>query len=254
MEDFFFPVRFASKFPVLAGITTRSAGNAKLEEKKRQIARRLNISYSRITTGEQVHKDGIAIVGEKDPGRKFPAVDGLITNQSNIPLAIFVADCPPIFILDPQKKIGALLHAGWRSTVAGICPRAVEIMSRVFRVKPKNLLVVIGPHICKECYQVPWSPVAKAFSQSCDSFGKEVLSSIISKSSQRRAQFSREGLWSIDLAKANFYQFERAGVLRENIEISSICTYEDKNFFSYRRDKTSAGRMMALFQLNFSVM
>jgi len=252
MEDFFFSVWFSSKFPVLAGITTRSAGNSKLEKKRREIARRLNISYSRITTGEQVHKDGIAIVGEKDLGRKFPATDGLITNQSNIPLAIFVADCPPIFILDPQKKIGALLHAGWRSTIAGISPQAVEIMARVFRVKPKNLLVVIGPHICKECYLVAWSPVAKALNQLFHSFGKEVLSSVISESSQRRAQFSSEGVWSIDLAKANSYQLERAGVLRENIEISSICTYEDKNFFSYRRDKTSAGRMMALLQLNFS--
>lgn len=248
MEDFFLPISFISKFPVLAGITTRSAGNAKFLKKKKEIAHRLNIPYSRITTGEQVHKNSIAIVREKDLGRKFPTTDGLITDLPNVPLAIFVADCPPIFLFDPQKKIVGLLHAGWRSTVANISSQAVEIMSEVFGVKAENLLVAIGPHICKECYRVSWSPVAKSFTECFESLGREVLLSIISDSPQA----SQKKFWSIDLAKANSYQLQRAGVLPENIEITPICTYEHKNFFSYRRDKTSAGRLMAIIQLSFS--
>lgn len=249
MKDFFFPISFTSKFPVLAGITTRSAGNAKFPEKRREIAHRLNIPYSRITTGEQVHKNSIAVVREKDWGRKFPATDGLITDLPNVPLAIFVADCPPIFLFYPQRKIVGLLHAGWRSTVANISSQAVEIMLQDFGIKARNLLVVIGPHICKECYRVSWSPVAKAFTECFESLGREVLASIISESSQA----SQEKLWSIDLAKANSYQLQRAGVLPENIEIIPTCTYENKNFLSYRRDKTSAGRMMAIIQLNLSL-
>ncbi|HUW23885.1 MAG TPA: peptidoglycan editing factor PgeF [bacterium] len=249
MRDFFLPISFTSKFPVLAGITTYSAGNAKFPKKRREIARRLNIPYSRITTGEQIHKNSIAIVREKDLGREFPTTDGLITDLPNVPLAIFVADCPPIFLFHPQrKKIVGLLHAGWRSTVANISSQAVEVMSEIFGVKARNLLVVIGPHICKECYRVSWSPVAKSFTECFESFGREVLASIISDSPQA----SQEKFWSIDLAKANSYQLQRAGVLPENIEIISTCTYEHKNFFSYRRDKASAGRMMAIIQLNFS--
>jgi len=252
MKDFFLPVSFTSRFPVLAGITTRAAGNSKSPEKKRQIAYRLNIPYSKITTGEQVHKSNIAIVRKKDLGRKFPTTDGLITDLPNAPLAIFVADCPPIFLFDPERKIVGLLHAGWRSTVANISSKAVEIMSEVFRVKAENLHVAIGPHICKECYKVSWSPVAKAFTESFKSFGRELLASIISEFPQAKAQASHEKFWSIDLAQANSYQLQRAGVLPENIKITPICTYEDKNFFSYRRDKTSAGRLMAIIQLNFS--
>jgi len=248
MEDFFLPISFTSKFPVLAGITTGNAGNAKFPEKRREIARRLNIPYSRITTGEQVHKNSIAVVKEKDRGRKFPNTDGLITDLPNVPLAIFVADCPPIFLFHPQRKIVGLLHAGWRSTVANISSQAVKIMSQRFEVKARNLLVVIGPHICKECYRVSWSPVAKAFTECFESWGREVLASIISEPPQA----SQKKLRSIDLAKANSYQLQRAGVLPENIEIIPICTYEHKKFFSYRRDKTSAGRMMAVIQLNFS--
>jgi len=249
MRDFFLPISFTSKFPVLAGITTRSAGNAKFPKKRREIARRLNIPYSRITTGEQVHKNSIAIVREKDLGREFLITDGLITNLPNVPLAIFVADCPPIFLFHPQRKIVGLLHAGWRSTVANISSQAVEIMAEIFGVKARNLLVVIGPHICKGCYRVSWSPVAKSFTECFESFGREVLASIISDSPQA----SREKFWSIDLAKANSYQLQRAGVLPENIEIIPTCTYEHKNFFSYRRDKASAGRMMAIIQLNLSL-
>ncbi len=248
MEDFFLPISFTSKFPVLAGITTRSAGNSKILEKRREITLRLNIPYSRITTGEQVHRNSIAIVREKDLGREFPTTDGLITDLPNVPLAIFIADCPPIFLFHPQRKIVGLLHAGWRSTVANISSQAVEIMSQGFGVKARNLLVVIGPHICKECYRVPWSPVAKSFTECFESLGREVLLSIISESPQA----SQEKFWSIDLAKANSYQLQRAGVLPENIEITPICTYEHKNFFSYRRDKAAAGRMMAIIQLNFS--
>lgn len=236
----------------MAGITTRNAGNSKFPEKRRQIAYRLNIPYSRITTGDQVHKNSIAIVREKDLGREIPITDGLITDLPNVPLAIFVADCPPIFLFDPQRKIVGLLHGGWRSTVANISAKAVEMMSEVFGVKAENLLVAIGPHICKECYRVSWYPVAKAFTECFESFGIQVLASVISESLQAKAQASYEKSWSIDLAKANSYQLQRAGVLPENIEITPICTYEDKNFFSYRRDRDSAGRLMAIIQLNFS--
>jgi len=249
MEDFFLPISFTSKFPVLAGITTGSAGNAKSPEKRREIAHRLNIPYSQITTGEQVHKNSIAIVREKDRGREFPTTDGLITDLPRVPLAIFVADCPPVFLFHPQRKIVALLHAGWRGTVANISSQAVEIMSEVFGVKARNLLVVIGPHICRKCYTVSWSPVGKAFTECFESFGREVLASVISETSPA----SQEKFWSVDLAKANSYQLQRAGVLPENIEIIPICTYEHKNFLSYRRDKASAGRMMAIIQLNLSL-
>jgi len=248
MEDFFFPITFTSKFPVLAGITTSNAGNAKFPGKRREIARRLNIPDSRITTGEQVHKNGIAIVREKDRGRKFPTTDGLITDLPNVPLAVFVADCPPIFLFHPQRKIVGLLHAGWRSTVTNISSKAVKIISQDFGAKARDIIVVIGPHICKECYRVSWSPVAKAFTECFKSWGKEVLASIISESSPA----SQEKFWSVDLARANSYQLQRAGIVPENIEIMPICTYQHGNFFSYRRDKTSAGRMMAIIQLNFS--
>jgi len=252
MEDFFLPISFTSSLPVLAGITTSSAGNSKFPEKRREIAHRLNIPYSRITTGEQVHRNNIAIVREKDLGREFPTTDGLITDLPNVPLAIFVADCLPIFLFDPQRKIVGLLHAGWRGTVANISSRAIEIMSENFAVKAENLLVAIGPHICKKCYRVSWSPVAKAFTEQFESFGREVLASIISEYPKTKSQACHERFWSVDLAKANSFQLQRVGVLPENIEIIPICTYEDKNFFSYRRDKGSARRLMALIQLNFS--
>jgi len=252
MKEFFLPISFTSKFPVVAGITTLNAGNSKLVEKRREIARRLNIPYFRITSGEQVHGNNIVIVTKKDLGKKFPATDGLITDLPKVPLAVFTADCPPLFLLEPQKKIVGLLHAGWRSTVANISSRAVGIMSETFGVKADSLLVTIGPHICKKCYEVSWSPVAKAFSECFQSFGREVLDSIISESPRAKAQASPKNSWLVDLARANAYQLQRAGVLPENIEISTICTYEDKNFFSYRRDKARAGRLMALIQLDFS--
>jgi len=250
MEDFFLPISFTSKFRLLSGITTRRAGNLKIRTRRKEIARLLNISYCRITTGEQVHKNNIAIVRTKDLGTEFPDTDGLITDLVGVPLAIFVADCPPIFLFEPERRIIGLLHAGWRSTLGNISYKAVDIISREFRAKPENLLVTIGPHICKECYKVGWSPVAEAFTHCFEPFGKEVLNSIILESGQTADQSVQEKSWCIDLARANSCQFEKAGVRSKNIGIPARCTYEDENFFSYRRDNGSPSRMMALIQLN----
>jgi len=249
MEDFFLRISFNSDFPVFAGITTRSAGNSELQETRREIAHRLKIPYSRITTGDQVHKDNIAIVTDKDLGRDFPATDGLITHLPDVPLAVFVADCLPIFLFEPRRHVIGLLHAGWRGTVAGISSKAIGILLENFGVKAEDIIVAIGPHICKECYEVPWSPVARALTECFEFLGREVLALVVSEYPKGKTKTFHNKFWSIDLAKANCFQLQRAGVLPENIEISPICTYENRNFFSYRREKASAGRLMAVIEL-----
>lgn len=68
-----------------------------------------------IVTGEQIHGDKIKVVTSKNP-KTIPKTDGLITNRKNIFLAIFTADCVPVFLYDFKKEVVGLIHAGWKGT------------------------------------------------------------------------------------------------------------------------------------------
>lgn len=82
------------------------------------------------------------------------AADGHATAQPGVLLAVTVADCVPVFIVDERTRSVALLHAGWRGAAAGIVERGVEVMRRAFGSAPPDLFVHLGPSICGSCYEV----------------------------------------------------------------------------------------------------
>lgn len=155
---------------------------------------------------DQVHEAGVKWVdaSTKSP---VPKTDALITKDRGLWLGIQTADCVPILIYDPKKKIIAAVHAGWRSTVYRIVPETIEKMKSF----ADNLIVGIGPAICGQCFQV----------------GPEV--------SKHFPEEAKEGD-RVNLWEANKMQLLEMGVLEENIEILNLCTYENKDsLYSYRR-------------------
>lgn len=153
---------------------------------------------------QQIHEAKVAWVktNTKSPVK---GVDALITQEKNIWLSIHTADCLPIIIYHPKRRIVAVVHAGWRSTVYNIVQETIESM----KVDPYDLIVGIGPGICEQCFCV----------------GPEVAQ-----------YFNEQGKSCIDLQAVNKKQLMDRGVLEKNIEIIKGCTFEDeKNYFSYRR-------------------
>lgn len=69
-------------------------------------------------------------------------------------MVVTVADCVPVFLLDPGKRAVAVLHAGWRGAASGILERGVEAMADTFESRPKDLFLHLGPSICGACYEV----------------------------------------------------------------------------------------------------
>ena len=67
-------------------------------------------------------------------------------------MAVTVADCVPVFIAHPSGA-GALLHSGWRGTVAGITQVAIERLRQLGH-SPADLRIHLGPAICGNCYEV----------------------------------------------------------------------------------------------------
>ena len=115
-------------------------------------------SASSFFCAEEVHGTEIAIItGSRPQEDLVPNVDGMITNVPGVVLGITFADCAPVWIIDPQRKVVALIHSGKRGTEAGIVPKAIQLLQTKFASQPKDLIVTIGPCIRPPCYEVDFA-------------------------------------------------------------------------------------------------
>jgi YfiH family protein len=136
--------------------------------------------------------------------------DGHATTDAGILLAVTVADCVPVFMVDPRRRGVALVHAGWRGTAAGILERGVAVLAERTGSRPEDLLVHLGPAICGRCYEV----------------GPEVFSAL--------------GLTALpspsllDLRAVLALRAAAAGVPERQITLSAHCTRCGEGFFSHR--------------------
>ena len=89
-----------------------------------------------------------------DPyGKTGYEADGLMTAIPGVILTVFSADCIPVLLYDPRRRVIAALHAGWRGTAAGIVTVAVGQMASVYGSDPADILAAIGPGIGQCCFE-----------------------------------------------------------------------------------------------------
>lgn len=211
------------------GDTTRSLDNRKA------FLESLKISLNQIICAKQIHGAGVRYIDTTDLGSgaltygsAIADTDAFITDKVNLALTILTADCLSVFLHDPVTKAIGLVHAGWRSTSANIAARTIELMQDKFGTIPANLCVGFGPAIRECCYIV-----------------KQELKDIFPEN-----LILKDNIWYLDLAGVNRIQAIRAGVKEHNIFDSRICTSCcNKEFFSYRREGDSSGRMMSVAML-----
>ena len=110
---------------------------------------------TRLVHGHQVHGATVRVHDAGAPGLHVsPATDGHVTRTSGVLLAVSIADCVPISLVDPESRTVALLHAGWRGVAGDILERALELLALRFALEPDGLYLHLGPAICGECYEV----------------------------------------------------------------------------------------------------
>lgn len=148
------PVEFSEEFSSLNSfISTKSSGNAMLPDCSKTIALKAGVDHRRLTTCSQVHGNTIMTVTEESIGNKFPASDGLITNLSNVPIAVFTADCLSVFLFDPKINAIGIVHAGRKGTQKQITQKAIKELNKQYNSIPENIFAAIGPCICAKCYE-----------------------------------------------------------------------------------------------------
>ena len=211
---------------------TRGDDPEAVMENYRRIGHALGISPEQIVCSDQTHTVNVRKVGRDDCGngitkpKPYRDVDGLITDETQVALATFYADCVPLYLVDPEKKAIGLAHSGWRGTVGKIGKATVEAMRREYGCRPEAIRTVIGPSICQECYEVS-EDVAEAFKKAYDP-------GLWDRLMTRR----EDGKYQLNLWEACRENFLEAGILPEHISMPEICTCCNPGFlFSHRASK-----------------
>lgn len=183
----------------------------------------------------QVH--GVEVVIAEAPrSSEVPHMqaDAILTDKPGLTLMMRFADCVPILLRDPVRKVVGIAHAGWMGTVRGTVRYTIEAMQKRYRSNPIDIQAAIGPSIGPDHYEVGSDVV----SQVKQTFGKDSAKLLSADIGQTR----------FDLWAANQLLLEQAGV--RNIEVAGLCTAcHTEDWYSHRAEKGRTGRFGAIIAL-----
>ncbi|WP_404383424.1 peptidoglycan editing factor PgeF [Knoellia locipacati] len=186
-----------------------------VRENRIRVARELGVDVSRLVFMDQCHGSDVAAVTDKPAGPL--AVDGLVTAEPGLALAVLVADCTPVLMSDQEAGVIGAVHAGRPGMTGRIVAKAVEAMRDL---GARRIAAVVGPSVCGRCYEVPAEM-------------REAAASV----SPEASAVSWTGTPAIDVAAGVVAQLRDAGV--EDLSWVPGCAREERSLFSYRRDGTT---------------
>ncbi|MCM8778469.1 MAG: peptidoglycan editing factor PgeF [Candidatus Omnitrophica bacterium] len=222
---FYFFLRWKD-FPLSAFFSSREL-DFRQEKNYEYLCQKLGIERKDLILPEQRHSFHIEVIDFNWKKKKFVA-DALITQKPNIALAVLTADCFPVFLYEPIKKVIGIVHAGWRGTKAEILKKTIIKMQECFSINPGDLEIAFGPGIRECCYEV-----------------KDDLREYFFRHIQER-----EGKLFLNLKSANFEQLQSSGIKRENIIDSEFCSLcQNRDFFSFRKEGENSGRTVSVIML-----
>ena len=208
-------------------------------ENRRRAAAALGTDLDHLVVAQQCHGDRVVVVDTTDAGRGATTTtdavadtDALVTTATDITIAVLVADCVPIVLVDPAAGVVGCAHAGWRGTAAGIAARTVATMAEL-GARADRLVVGIGPAVDPATYVV----------------GPEVAAAIGGVVGDRRGEVldhTGPRQWRCDLVAANTIVLGDAGVDVGKVHAMPLTT-ADPRLFSHRRG--DRGRFAVLARL-----
>lgn len=223
---------------------SRGDDPGKVMENHHRFAAAVGYPVENLVFSDQVHDTVIQRVDTSDCGKgilresDLKGVDGLVTDDPEVVLMTFFADCVPLFFYDRKHHAIGAVHSGWRGTVGRIGARAVEKMRDEFGSAPDDLLAVVGPSICQDCYEVS-EDVAEAFRLEFQE--KQWNELLLSKPEQK---------YQLDLWRANEIILSEAGIPASQIQVCGMCTCCHSEFlFSHRASGGKRGNLAGAITL-----
>lgn len=209
-----------------------------VRENYRRMAEAIGVSEESMVRSAQTHTTNVHKVTRENMQEKLQDIDGFITNEQGICLVTSYADCVPLFFVDPVHKAIGLGHSGWRGTVGKIGRETLCKMTEEYGTNPEEVVAAIGPSICQDCYEVS-EDVIERFQET---FDRTYWEDLFYQKPNKKYQLN---LW-----KANEIILLEAGVLRENLVVTNVCTNCNPNvLFSHRASKGQRGGMAAFLAI-----
>ncbi len=178
---------------------------------------------SRPITLKQIHSSNVIVLTRPPEEGEILEADGLVTRQKNLCLTIKTADCAPVLFADPQSKIIAAAHAGWKGALEGVLERTLLTMIQEGACL-SNIYAAVGPCLQKESFIVKED--MKSLFPVCDFHF-----------------FSTEnGLIHFDFEKYVTSRLLASGIKPEHLSASGVDTYRFADYLSYRREPENPQR------------
>jgi hypothetical protein len=227
-----------------------------VQANRKKLLAALGAGKMQLVSQRQFHS-AMARVFDAPPAEPLQG-DAAITRTPGLLLAVLTADCVPILLVDSKRRVVAAVHAGWRGTLKRVAEKTLGKMRMSFGTHPRDILAVLGPGIGRCCYEVG-AEVAQAF-HSQFAFAKEWFEGpfdrLVSDDTPNPLQWLNmhppghqppPPSVRFDLAVANRWQLENAGVPAANVFSSALCTSCRKDIlFSHRAEFGKTGRMMGV--------
>lgn len=191
----------------------------------------------RLALVHQMHTDSVKKVTCKDTLQtvsfgELPVYDAMITDCKGVTLATKHADCVPIYFIDPVHDAVGLAHSGWKGTLHMIGPKTVAAMEQAYKSDPALLECVIGPSICKDCYEIQ-EDVYRLFTEQLP-FTKRFIS-------------PKNSSYRLDLKGIIKETLIQTGLSRNKIHICEFCTCCNMHMmYSHRGSGGNCGRSLAV--------
>ncbi len=208
-------------------------------------AKTIGTDSSRFVISDQQHTTNLRVVTASDCGkgvtreRDYEAIDGFLCKEPVVALCLLYADCVSVYLYDPKNEAIALLHSGWKGTLGQISEKAIRRMEQEFGTAADDVIAVIGPSICRDCYEVSadlYEKFGEAYSEA-----------------ERKTIFAAgkdEAHYQLDLWKAIEITLLRSGVKKENIHVTDVCTCHNPDLlFSHRYTNGKRGNLAAVLML-----
>jgi len=182
-----------------------------VESNSTLVANAFGVTRDRLLFMNQCQGADVVVVDGPWQGEP-PQADGVVTTSTDLALAVLVADCTPVLLVDQVAGVAAAVHAGRPGMMSGIVGRAVDAMTDL---GARSIRAAVGPSVCGRCYEVPEAMRAQA-----------------ARISPVAAAISWQGTPAIDVAAGVVEQLRARSVA---VQWISGCSRESEELFSYRR-------------------
>ena len=226
----------------LGRIDTLGDDPEKVRENWRRFLSASGIGAERFVHGRQVHGNTVRVAAREDAhgieDLSSIEADGYVTDIPGLPLAVFIADCAPLLMQEPDAGVIAAVHCGWKPTAADIVGRAVEAMASL-GARPGRIRAAIGPCIRRCCFQTG-PEVPAAFDAMLETGAAGLY----------EPDETAPGKYRTDLPGAVARRLAELGVPPEQIDAGAECTMcAPDRFWSHRRLGLRRGSQAAVIML-----